>query len=208
MEELTTTEKIGLQSPVENDEIDVIDAKTDLTMSLVTGPEHTEVGLPSRSGTCRAVHQQVSDGSTSPGTRSISNICMQSELERDNCVYAEFPSKPDSQQQIEEFVSVTGAAWEDTSFPASTSSIYTSAVKPDYIPDDIVWLRPWEINPDAKLVTDGTTRFDINQGRIGDCWFISTVAGLTANQELFNKVLPPGQTLDPTQGYNGSILFK
>lgn len=207
MAELTTNVRTGPQTQIEGEEIDVHAAKTDLVMSVVTGPQHTEVGKPSRSGTCMAVHQEVVDDPESPGTRQISNICMQSELDRKSCVYAQFPVSNDV-EEIKKYFCSTGAAWEDDFFPASTSSIYSDDVRPEYIPEDITWLRPWEITPDAKLITDGTTRFDINQGRIGNCWFISAVAGLTSNQELFDKVLPPGQSLDKTKDYNGSISFR
>ena len=41
---------------------------------------------------------------------------------------------------------------------------------------DIKWLRPRDICsrngcPPPKMVVDGTNRFDINQGAIGNCWF-------------------------------------
>ena len=49
-------------------------------------------------------------------------------------------------------------------------------------------------------------RFDINQGEIGDCWFLAALANLADDDEAFNKVVPTGQGFGP--GYCGIFRFR
>jgi len=36
-------------------------------------------------------------------------------------------------------------------------------------------------------------RFDINQGEIGNCWFLAALANLAENKDCFDLVVPRGQ---------------
>ena len=49
-------------------------------------------------------------------------------------------------------------------------------------------------------------RFDINQGEIGDCWFLASLANLADDDEAFNKVVPSGQSFG--SGYCGIFRFR
>jgi hypothetical protein len=49
------------------------------------------------------------------------------------------------------------------------------------------------------------TRFDVTQGRIGDCWMLAALANLTQNEELMNMVVPRDQGFD--QNYAGIFHF-
>ena len=49
-------------------------------------------------------------------------------------------------------------------------------------------------------------RFDINQGEIGDCWFLASLANLAEDQEAFRQVVPKGQ--DFGVGYAGIFRFR
>jgi len=83
--------------------------------------------------------------------------------------------------------------------------------------NDIQWLRPHEIV--AKLVEQGElpqdgaplmevgerNRFDVNQGEIGNCWFLAPLA-LLAESKDFHKVVPAGQGF--TKGYHGIFKFR
>jgi Calpain family cysteine protease len=53
--------------------------------------------------------------------------------------------------------------WEDRHFPATDSSLYGAALRPDYLPPTIQWLRPSQIVKTPQLVTAGVTKFDIQQ---------------------------------------------
>ena len=51
------------------------------------------------------------------------------------------------------------------------------------------WKRPHELTGDPKLFDGGSSRFDINQGELGDCWLLAALANLTMNKKLLYQVL-------------------
>ena len=50
---------------------------------------------------------------------------------------------------------------------------------------EIQWLRPHELVSKPELYVDGTSRRDVIQGILGDCWLLSTCAAL-AKKVKFN----------------------
>ena len=48
--------------------------------------------------------------------------------------------------------------------------------------------------------------FDVNQGEIGDCWFLEPLASLAENQHYFEKVVQKGQDFD--KNYHGVFRFR
>lgn len=54
---------------------------------------------------------------------------------------------------------------------------------------------------------DGATRDDINQGELGDCWFLAAVANLTLHKKLFAQVVPPDQGFTDNL-YGGVFHFR
>ncbi|XP_053668062.1 calpain-A-like [Anopheles marshallii] len=99
-----------------------------------------------------------------------------------------------------------GTLFEDPDFPANSFSIYQSN-PPQTGVRHIEWKRPGEIVDKPKFVTDGYSRFDVRQGIVGNCWFISSCATLTSHPELFERVVPKdnGQFEDPS--YAGLFHF-
>jgi calpain len=86
----------------------------------------------------------------------------------------------------------------DNAFPPDTSL---------KLPDGkVVWKRPFEISEHAEFITNGATRNDIDQGKLGDCWFLAAVANLTLNQKLFSIVVPTDQSF--SQNYAGIFHFR
>ncbi|XP_063418654.1 calpain-9-like [Mytilus trossulus] len=88
--------------------------------------------------------------------------------------------------------------YEDPDFPAKDSSIYYSRT----LPYRIEWKRPYEISATYRLkpnffvdTLDSASRFDVNQGELGDCWVLSAIACLTSpdHRELFRRVVPADQ---------------
>jgi len=55
----------------------------------------------------------------------------------------------------------------------------------------IEWLRPHEIcqrmglREGPEMFVGQSDRFDINQGEIGNCWFLAAVANLVENENVF-----------------------
>ena len=38
------------------------------------------------------------------------------------------------------------------------------------------------------LFSDGTARFDVGQGGVGDCWFMSILASVADNKDIMKEV--------------------
>ena len=76
----------------------------------------------------------------------------------------------------------------DPMFPPCESSLYVSKSSPE-----IKWIRASELVEDPQFFVGGGTRFDINQGELGDCWLLAAIASLTLHQKLFKKVVPHDQ---------------
>ncbi|GFR57898.1 calpain-A [Elysia marginata] len=90
--------------------------------------------------------------------------------------------------------------FEDPEFPAEDASIFYSRAPPRRYE----WKRPSEICSNPQFVTDGTTRFDVEQGELDNCWFVSAVASLTCEETLMKRVVDSSQSFD--RSYGG--LFK
>ena len=54
-------------------------------------------------------------------------------------------------------------------------------------------MRPKEANPNAEFVTDGFGRCDMDQGYLGNCWFIAGCVGILQSPKLFARVVPDDQ---------------
>uniref|UniRef100_A0A0P5FLG3 Calpain-3 n=1 Tax=Daphnia magna TaxID=35525 RepID=A0A0P5FLG3_9CRUS len=111
-------------------------------------------------------------------------------------------------QNVQDFVQIrdsclqNGTLFEDASFPADNSSIYYSRRSAR----DFVWLRPTEIVEDPQLFVEGASRFDVQQGELGDCWLLAAMASLTLNPKLFHQVVPEDQSF--TDNYAGIFHFR
>ena len=70
----------------------------------------------------------------------------------------------------------------------------------------VVWKRPKDICTNPKFFVDGTSRFDVEQGSLGDCWLLAAIANLTLHEKLFNKVVPHDQSFE--NEYAGIFHFR
>ena len=78
----------------------------------------------------------------------------------------------------------TGRLFEDAVFEASYQSCFGFATDGDH---DIEWLRPPELlekyhgmaGSEAKMIVDGTSKMDLVQGELGDCWLVASIACIT-----------------------------
>ncbi|QQP35238.1 Uncharacterized protein FKW44_023402, partial [Caligus rogercresseyi] len=74
---------------------------------------------------------------------------------------------------------------------------------------EIEWVRPFETSSEPLLYVDGTSRTDVVQGSLGDCWLLSTAATLAKRRDLIQRVIPAEQTLSPQDPlYNGVIRVR
>uniref|UniRef100_A0A1B6KWC1 Calpain catalytic domain-containing protein n=1 Tax=Graphocephala atropunctata TaxID=36148 RepID=A0A1B6KWC1_9HEMI len=95
-----------------------------------------------------------------------------------------------------------GKLWEDPEFEAVDSSIFFSRSPPR----PFEWKRPMEIVDNPRLFVEGATRFDVQQGELGDCWLLAAVANLTLQPTLFHQVVPDDQSF--VDKYAGIFHFR
>nr|XP_022332370.1 calpain-B-like isoform X3 [Crassostrea virginica] len=106
-----------------------------------------------------------------------------------------------SYDEIKKRCQEEGCLFEDPEFEAEDSSIFFSRAPPR----PFEWKRPHEICDNPVFIADGASRFDVQQGELGDCWLLAAIASLTVNQRLFAKVVPPDQSFE--DGYCGLFRF-
>ena len=63
------------------------------------------------------------------------------------------------------------------------------------VPFMMEWKRPHELTEEPKLFDEGSSRFDINQGELGDCWLLAALANLTMNKKLLYQVWKQGSSI-------------
>ena len=66
-------------------------------------------------------------------------------------------------------------------------------------PEDIAWIVS-ETGEPPVFVKGGISRFDINQGTIGNCWAVSTIANLASTIKRHPEIM--GQIFDPNQSFD------
>ncbi|XP_032781141.1 calpain-B isoform X2 [Daphnia magna] len=166
-----------------------------------------------------ASHQSSSKVHSKKRSRSRCVTLNQQKLCKAVLILSEYSSYPErklgekgagikGRQNVQDFVQIrdsclqNGTLFEDASFPADNSSIYYSRRSAR----DFVWLRPTEIVEDPQLFVEGASRFDVQQGELGDCWLLAAMASLTLNPKLFHQVVPEDQSF--TDNYAGIFHFR
>jgi hypothetical protein len=97
----------------------------------------------------------------------------------------------------------SGKLFTDPYFkPVSDNIYYTHS-----IPREVKWMRPSEICSDPKFVVNTANAYDLDQGILGNCWFIAGCAALTYVPQLFRKVVPTVQNFS-SQNYCGIFHFR
>ncbi|XP_037937392.1 calpain-B [Teleopsis dalmanni] len=94
-----------------------------------------------------------------------------------------------------------GTLFEDPVFPATNESLMFSR-RPDRY---VEWLRPSDIVDDPQFFVEGYSRFDVQQGELGDCWLLAAAANLTQDSNLFFRVVPPDNSFE--DNYAGIFHF-
>ena len=96
----------------------------------------------------------------------------------------------------------------DKDFPPNNSSYYGND---DDLNETITWMRASEIaqkNGKDPLFFDqhGASRFDVKQGKLGNCWFLAALSDLPMHPKLFKKVVDPVQNFGID--YQGKFRFR
>lgn len=92
--------------------------------------------------------------------------------------------------------------FEDPEFPASDESLQFSR----RVDRHIEWLRPMEFADNPQFFVDGYSRFDVQQGELGDCWLLAAAATLTQDSKMFFHVVPEDNSFD--ENYCGIFHFR
>ncbi|XP_078458797.1 calpain-9-like [Lampetra planeri] len=99
--------------------------------------------------------------------------------------------------------------FEDPCFPAGPTSLGYDKLGPcSRFSEGIVWMRPWEITSDPQFIVRGASRFDLCQGKLGDCWFLAAISSLTLNERLLGRVVPMQQGFGTCHSYAGIFHFR
>ncbi|XP_041657998.1 calpain-2 catalytic subunit-like [Cheilinus undulatus] len=99
-----------------------------------------------------------------------------------------------------------GGTFEDEMFPPTLDSLGTVEGLTAEELKEVEWLSPLDLNPDASFVVDGTSRFDFQQGQVGNCWFLSAIGVLTLHKSLIAQVVPQNQGF--RENYTGIFHFR
>ncbi|XP_060064999.1 calpain-5-like [Ylistrum balloti] len=78
-----------------------------------------------------------------------------------------------------------GTLFEDPEFKINNKSLFFSKID-----QDIEWKRPRELCKVPKLVVEGVSCDDLNQGELGNAWFVTACASLALEKKLFERVVP------------------
>ena len=97
-----------------------------------------------------------------------------------------------------------GSLFTDPKFPPGPCSLSYSGSS-DLT--GVRWLRPGQLHPRPRLVVRGTDRNDVNQGSLGNCWFLCALAGLAeSHPSLLERVVPRDQGFSEAE-YAGIFHF-
>ncbi|XP_048209144.1 calpain-13 isoform X2 [Perognathus longimembris pacificus] len=82
-----------------------------------------------------------------------------------------------------------GLPFVDDTFPAEASSIGQKLLQGKNI-SNLQWKRPGDLSEGPPyFILEGASRFDIQQGTAGDCWFLAALGSLTQNPQCRKKIL-------------------
>uniref|UniRef100_A0A672TDG1 Calpain-2 catalytic subunit-like n=1 Tax=Sinocyclocheilus grahami TaxID=75366 RepID=A0A672TDG1_SINGR len=117
------------------------------------------------------------------------------------------PFNKQDYQSLKQECLAKGTLFCDPTFPAESDSLgynelgrYSSKTK------GVQWKRPKELYSNPEFIVDGAKRTDICQGALGDCWLLAAIASLTLDNEILERVVPPGQSF--VEDYAGIFHFQ
>ncbi|XP_067310568.1 calpain-14-like [Pseudorasbora parva] len=93
----------------------------------------------------------------------------------------------------------------DNLFPPEMKSLGLGSLTREEL-QGVVWRRPHELVPNPVYTAQGTSRFDIIQGVLGNCWFLASVGALTSQKRIMKQVIQDDQSF--SVDYAGIFHFK
>ncbi|VDI28787.1 Hypothetical predicted protein, partial [Mytilus galloprovincialis] len=94
----------------------------------------------------------------------------------------------------------------DPDFSPSSSSLTFSGSQPQISGvRSVIWKRPRELVDNPRFVKDGLSRHDLDQGCLGNCWFIAGAAVVSTIPKLLSRCVPIDQDFD--KDYAGLFRF-
>jgi hypothetical protein len=93
--------------------------------------------------------------------------------------------------------------FNDPEFPPNERSLYYTQ-KP---PRGVTWKRPFQICSNPQFIVNEASRFDLDQGYLGNCWFIAAVSMITQRPMIFQHVVPSDQSFEKSE-YTGLFHFR
>ncbi|XP_040572029.1 uncharacterized protein [Lepeophtheirus salmonis] len=125
-------------------------------------------------------------------------------------------------QEIKTKILKQRTLFEDSAFPASNSLLIDKYNGQEFVVSyfgrskyeekTIKWLRPHEIckasgsKKNPQMFVGATNRFDINQGELGNCWFLAALSNLVEDKRYLDQVIPPDQSFHSS--YAGIFRFR
>ncbi|MGH0125468.1 UNVERIFIED_CONTAM: hypothetical protein FKN15_019094 [Acipenser sinensis] len=100
---------------------------------------------------------------------------------------------------------ISGYRFRDGIFPSNMDSIGPDLLTAEEL-SRVEWVRPGSQHKNPHLFVHGVSRFDIHQGKVGNCWFLAALGSLTFVPRIMNNVIPSGQGF--TQKYVGIFHFR
>ncbi|XP_046381711.1 calpain-5-like isoform X4 [Haliotis rufescens] len=82
-----------------------------------------------------------------------------------------------------------GELFEDPEFPANNKSLFFSKID-----NDVVWMRPKELCKVPRLVVEGVSCDDLNQGSLGNSWFVNACTSLAQEPKMWQRVVVDHRT--------------
>ncbi|XP_013379035.1 calpain-5 isoform X1 [Lingula anatina] len=114
------------------------------------------------------------------------------------------PFKGQKYESIKKDCIKRGQPFVDPEFQPNNKSLFYSKVD-----SDIEWKRPGELCKVPRLVVEGVTTDDLNQGELGNVWFVTACTSLAHLPKLWQKVVPNHKEQDwgPESEYAGIFHF-
>jgi len=96
----------------------------------------------------------------------------------------------------------------DKSFPAVRSSLWKYGMTVSEEWSSIQWQRPQQISRYPQFYRSGISSEDINQGMLGDCWWLAACGAISRSQTRMQVVIPTDQDLVRDPNYAGVFHFR